>query len=142
MGDKASLIRFFQAFLTLGKSFPLEGLGDQTFAQLAQVKYPALNIQVDSTASIWFSFQNYQSGDLKGDVVQGTECTASYFQNELPPQISAHSHIPIFVHFNGNGHVLQPSCTRRILTALNVQSDAYLVNHDTQQQILLSSIAE
>jgi hypothetical protein len=104
MGDVLSLRAMLAGCRAMRQRYPNAAGGDQTYAQLALVAFPAINMHVDSESRIWFALQNYEAGQVPG--IGATGCDANYTPDP------SHS---LFMHFNGNGKGFQASCTKVIL---------------------------
>lgn len=124
MGDVLSLRAMLAGCAAMQQRYPNAAGGDQTYAQLALVTFPAINMHVDSDARIWFALQNYESGQVPG--IGATECDANY--------TPAPSH-SLFMHFNGNGKGFQASCTKAILRTKTTTTPVSFLDYDRSTRI-------
>jgi hypothetical protein len=124
MGDVLSLRAMLAGCRAMQQRYPKAAGGDQTYAQLALVTFPAINMRVDSDSRIWFALQNYEAGQVPG--IGATECDANY--------TPAPSH-SLFMHFNGNGKGFQASCTKAILRTRASSTPVSFMDYDRSTRI-------
>lgn len=137
LADPVSLVAFFRANRKTEELVKTDG--DQTYAQLVQMLYPRIQIRVDSSASIWFAFQNFDAGDVPR-VNRTTEaCDPDYLMNGTAPRNALTGTSPMLLHFNGNGKPYQGSCSRAIVQRV-AKKEHFLFDYDRQKRVPLGAM--
>lgn len=139
VGDVTSLKAFFEASNILSKYYNIND--DQAIAQLVQLTFPSLNIVTDSSAEIWFAFQNFKDGDVdRIEEKPSKKCREDYLEHGIEAPVNKLTGTkPMFLHFNGNGKPFQGSCSTNILKYYR-NKEHYFIDFDRGAKIQLKDI--
>ena len=133
VGDPVSLLAFFKGLAeTMQRvKFP----DDQAQAQLVQMLFPRINVKVDSSAEIWFSFQNFDDGDVPRINATTERCDADYILDGMPPRNRLTGSLPMMMHFNGNGKPFLGSCISAVMRHVPRNGTYTVFDFDRQKNV-------
>jgi hypothetical protein len=128
VGDSVSLRKFFEYVIEVRKSVKYT-LGDQILYQIAYLRYPELNMVVDTDASIsYVQSYLYRPGDVdlfstrKEGNKTVTTCLADEYLTAATPGSKVHYGAdtePVFMHFPGNYKLMyDATCWKPMWSAL------------------------
>ncbi|RHY28176.1 hypothetical protein DYB32_006171 [Aphanomyces invadans] len=130
--------------------------GDQIAFQLAYVRFPEINVKVDTSGDIFFVTSFFVTpGDLDHFSLHGG-CDDAYFSHNTPSKLAWHGGTPFFLHFPGvvclgrhafgkmgvGGYKhLYATCAPQVEHAIRDQAPGkYMFDVDRQKNVLVSSV--
>ncbi|RHY37977.1 hypothetical protein DYB30_012200 [Aphanomyces astaci] len=118
----------------LRQSFLFEG--DQILFQIAYLKYPEVNVLVDTAADIFF-VMSYLIGSGSGS----SGCTSLYFHDQVPSKFTWNDVQPVFFHFPGDFKPMFPRCANATAKYRRAPNPGkYFYDVDRQHDVAISSI--
>ncbi|ETV92774.1 hypothetical protein H310_13001 [Aphanomyces invadans] len=115
--------------------------GDQIAFQLAYVRFPEINVKVDTSGDIFFVTSFFVTpGDLDHFSLHGG-CDDAYFAHNTPSKLAWHGGTPFFLHFPGGYKHLYATCAPQVEHAVRDQAPGkYMFDVDRQKNVLVSSV--
>jgi hypothetical protein len=138
IGDAKSLQQFFAKIMEVRATINFEYHGDQFLYQLAYLRYPEINILIDTDASLFYTFSYlFRPGDVTGILFD--KCSKNFLQGKKNKVIVRYTHEtePVFMHFPGRWDTLYTKCVQNPYKKMYPSmANAIIRDFDRQENIL------
>ncbi|OQS00570.1 hypothetical protein ACHHYP_03393 [Achlya hypogyna] len=150
LGDVATVRTFLQRVKQVHKEqqdayeagrSPFFFYGDQISFQLAYVRFPELNAQVDRDGAIYFVVSSAVRAGTMSHLLPNVGCDDGYYANAVGSTLEWSNSIPVFFHFPGGYKFMYNSCARPVAAALaKDRRQHYMYDVDRHSKIPLATV--